>query len=258
MNKLKLFLFATVILFSSSAFALSSSLCYGTSDGVVCTPPPTLNVTNALEVKLPANFHIVVGDAISVTLSVELQNGTFTTSATANGGTILASGSSVVAATCTQADSFCVVTLGDVTGLVTGDNIVANVRLFNPNGATTLIFDGSVVLAQVVGQFTETVNVMNPASNLEQRTFLRIVAPETDANIVVFATDDAGVRVGPLKLFVPAGHAVQLNSSDLELGNVEKNFPDGTGDGTGKWRVSLNSDQRFQVFGLSTQLSSIP
>jgi len=151
-----------------------------------------------------------------------------------------------------------VLAIGKIAGTELGDTVVAHARLFSPNGATQTFFDGPLPLARIVGAYNATAWALNPASNPEQRTFLRIISTSEPASVILFATDDAGTRSGPLVLNVPAGTSVQLNAADLEQGNPAKGFPVGAGDGVGKWRVDLTSDQRFRAFALAVSLAQLP
>lgn len=240
----------TSVFWATTTFA--AELCYGTLDGG-CRAGD-IRVQQAEVITLPADVEIATD--IPATFRLTLPDGvTFVTEATVDGGTIFASGSSEVVATCSGP---CVIALGKITGPKPGDIVTAQARLFDPNGVTETFFDGPLTLARILGEHNATAWIINPASNENQRTFLRIVAPDNDASIAVFVTDDAGVRRGPLPLTVLAGQSVQLNSTDIEQGNPSKGFPAGAGTGVGKWRIDLASDQRFRAFALSTGLAELP
>ncbi len=93
------------------------------------------------------------------------------------------------------------------------------------------------------------VPIFNPGSNREQKSSLRIVnAGEDPASISITGTDDAGMTPGTLvRLEVPAGASRTLASIDLESG---AGVDGGLGDGTGKWRLIVESDQPVIVMSL--------
>lgn len=78
--------------------------------------------------------------------------------------------------------------------------------------------------------------------------FVRTInASASDAVVSVLAIDELGREYGPTTLNVPAGAAVQFNSTDLEDGNPAKGIADGVGPGTGTWRLELESDADIEV-----------
>ena len=78
--------------------------------------------------------------------------------------------------------------------------------------------------------------------------FARVInASERDGEIIVEATDDAGVAYAPVRIPVAAGEAVHFNSDDLELGNPAKGLSSGIGAGTGDWRLTLRSELDIEV-----------
>lgn len=250
-------MFAPGLAFATPAF------CYGTTGGDGACTAPALEVQPASLITLPADIAITTDR--SVTLVVSLSNASWFGPASSSGGSVISSSGQIVAVTCSDV---CVLALPRVTGLAPGNNLRANIRLFSPNGITEVFFDGAVVLASMaVGDipppadadtFTATAWALNPASNTVQRTFLRIVAPDDEAQVVIYATDDNGSRRGPLTVSIPAGGALQLTATDLEQGNPGKGIPFGFGAGAGKWRVDASSATPFRLFALSTGLSELP
>ena len=80
------------------------------------------------------------------------------------------------------------------------------------------------------------------ASNLRQQGFVRIVNRSSRSGTVsIRAIDDTGRRFGPVLLSLDAEEAVQFNSRDLERGNSGVGLPAGVGDGSGNWRLELES-----------------
>ena len=119
-----------------------------------------------------------------------------------------------------------------------------------PDGFVTSMHD----LAPLVGGAREVVT-FNPASNRNQASRLRIINPGAeDAAVTIAGVDDSGAGgVAAVSLTVPAGQAATLTARDLEEGVSE----DGTvalagmlGDGAGKWRLRVSSDQSVQVMSL--------
>ena len=93
---------------------------------------------------------------------------------------------------------------------------------------------------------------LNPGSNHRQVSHLRLVnRGATVANATIEGTDDAGQSPGTtVRVRVPAGKAVSLGSKALEEGG--DGFEGALGDGTGKWRLRVASDQPIQVLSLLT------
>ena len=83
---------------------------------------------------------------------------------------------------------------------------------------------------------------MLPASNAALTGFVRIINRTGQAGTVsITAIDDTGSRAGPVSLSLDAAETVNFNSRDLEQGNVAKGLPVGVGDGSGSWRLVLET-----------------
>lgn len=239
------------------------AVCYGTADAAGQCVAPALTVPPSALITLPAD--LAVSTDQQATLIVSLNNAQWFGTPQITGGTVFSAGASLIAVTCAEA---CVIALPPVSGAVPGTDITANVRLFSPNGTTQLFFDGQITLAHVLAgaippppgsdTFSATAWVLNPASNIVQRTFLRIVAPGDAAQVVIYATDDSGAQRGPVIVSVPAGGAVQLTAADIEQGNPLKGIAVGVGAGVGKWRIDTQSATLFRLFALSTGLAELP
>ena len=93
------------------------------------------------------------------------------------------------------------------------------------------------------------VPTFNPASNREQVSRLRIVNPGTsEAAVTIRGTDDTGVVRGEdVRVSIPAGAAWTLDAQQLESATDDG---DGLGDGTGKWRLEVESEQPIEVMSL--------
>ena len=108
------------------------------------------------------------------------------------------------------------------------------------------------------------VPIFNPASNVDQVSRLRIVNPgDAEATVTVTGIDDRGVVRGPVGFSIAGSSVRDFSSQELESGGAEL---DGQlGDGFGKWRLVVSSDESVQVMSLLqsptghlTNLSSSP
>ena len=78
--------------------------------------------------------------------------------------------------------------------------------------------------------------------------FARIINHSHEAGTIdIRAFDDEGVEHGPVSLGIEAGETVHFNSLDLESGNPDKDLSEGTGAGTGDWRLELRSRLALEV-----------
>ena len=84
----------------------------------------------------------------------------------------------------------------------------------------------------------------NPGSNADQVSVLRLVNRSLRAAEVSLAgTDDLGLRPGAtVRVLVPATDAVELTAAELESGEPDAIASGALGDGTGKWRLRVESD----------------
>jgi len=97
--------------------------------------------------------------------------------------------------------------------------------------------------------------IVNPGSNSDQRSVLRIVNRSDGAGAVLIeAIDDAGVAApgGSMTLALAPRAAAELTAQDLEQGNPGKGLLGALGDGTGKWRIALSADVAIQAQSLLT------
>ena len=91
----------------------------------------------------------------------------------------------------------------------------------------------------------------NPASNVNQQTFLRIVNTSDVAGTVsISAVDDAGISSTTITFELAGMASKQLNAQDLELGNAGKGLTGSLGDGVGKWRLNISSVLDLKVMSL--------
>ena len=101
---------------------------------------------------------------------------------------------------------------------------------------------------------TLAIPIFNPASNVDQVSHLRLVNPgDVEAEATVTGTDDAGLSPGsPVVLTLPAGTACMVDAAQLESGTgLACGSPqDGLGDGSGRWRLAVESDKPLVAMSL--------
>ena len=92
--------------------------------------------------------------------------------------------------------------------------------------------------------------IFNPGSNPNQVSGLRLVNPGSeDAEVAITGVDDAGASPGSaVRLTVPAGSSRTILATDLESGG--EGLAGALGDGVGKWRLTVDSDQPIVVMSL--------
>ena len=100
------------------------------------------------------------------------------------------------------------------------------------------------------------VAIFNPASNVNQVSRLRIINPGDEAaEVTIDGIDDEGASPGPgVKLTVPAGASRTLTARALESGEWDtgSGASGRLGDGKGKWRLVVTSQQVIEVMSLMT------
>lgn len=233
---------ASVPLFASA----SSTLCYGTLDGVC--KAADISVQPAAVIELPAGF-TATADTRPVGLRIVLKRGTFAGVPVVTGATVAASLPDTLVVT--GGPNITVAGLS-VSGadLKPGDEVRAQVTLFDPNFGSALI-ERSVVLARIKGVTDIEVLTFNPAGNSTQQSFLRIAnVSDVQASVTLSGTDDVGVSAGPITFTLPPAQSIQVSSEDLEHGNGIKGLHGAFGDGIGKWRVHIVSDADVRVQSL--------
>lgn len=91
-------------------------------------------------------------------------------------------------------------------------------------------------------QQSHHIPLVTAASNSGQQGFVRIINRSNRSGTVrIHAIDDTGRRFGPVSLSLSAKQARQFNSRDLERGNPRVGLSGGVGNGTGNWRLELNT-----------------
>ena len=79
---------------------------------------------------------------------------------------------------------------------------------------------------------------------------LRLTNPQDrEANVRILSIDDEGLRGGTVSLTLPAKQSMHLDLSQLENGNSLL-FRGQFGNGTGLWRLSVESDSQIHVMHL--------
>ncbi len=109
------------------------------------------------------------------------------------------------------------------------------------------------------------VPIFNPGSNIDQVSLLRLTNPgDAEAAITIRGTDDSGDSTDRIvRTTVAAGASRTFTSGELESGGP--GMQGRLGDGTGKWRLVVESDGAIRVMSLLssptghlTNLSSVP
>ena len=94
------------------------------------------------------------------------------------------------------------------------------------------------------------VAIFNPGSNPNQVSRLRLVNPGAeDAEVTITGIDDAGESAGgSVTVTVPSGASRTIEAADLEAG--AEGVEGALGDGAGKWRLAVTSEQPIIVMSL--------
>ena len=109
------------------------------------------------------------------------------------------------------------------------------------------------------------VAIFNPGSNRNQISILRLVnLGSEEAAVTINATDDAGSPgLNEIVLTIDAGAAMEITAAELESGTA--GFEGMLGDGSGKWRLLVGTEQPVVAMSLMespeghlTNLSGVP
>ena len=92
--------------------------------------------------------------------------------------------------------------------------------------------------------------IFNPGSNTSQVSRLRLLnTGETEAQVTIAGTDDRGMSPGDaVEVTVAAGASRTLTAAELESGGT--GMTGALGDGAGKWRLAITSDQPIHALSL--------
>ena len=99
--------------------------------------------------------------------------------------------------------------------------------------------------------YTYEVPIFNPASEVTQLSRLRLINPgDAAAAVTIVGRDDSGAVAtgGDVTLTLAAGGAQTLTAQQLEAGATA--ITGRLGAGTGKWRLTVSSDQPLQVVNI--------
>ena len=93
--------------------------------------------------------------------------------------------------------------------------------------------------------------IFNPGSNANQESLLRLVNPgEAEAVVTIAAVDDKGMSSGEgATATIPAGASRTYTAAELESGSAA-GLEGVIGDGTGKWRLKLESEEKIVAMSL--------
>jgi len=104
------------------------------------------------------------------------------------------------------------------------------------------------------------IDFVNPASNNNQQSILRIINPGNySTQVVIKAVDDSGRHPHAVLSFELKPHTVKLLTSEI-LENGGNGFSGSLGDGTGKWALMIQSEQAINIMNLiqiGTRLSNL-
>ena len=104
-------------------------------------------------------------------------------------------------------------------------------------------------LAPVADDGSHRVVFFNPGSNTRQVSKLRLINDGSrGASATIAGIDDGGADSATVELAVPAGSALTFASAELEAGGGR--LAGRLGDGHGKWRLRVSSDQPISVMSL--------
>ena len=137
----------------------------------------------------------------------------------------------------------------DLSPLLGGDRLAMVDVRGNPLSGDALSVLGTLREAGVTVLAGEAVPYFPAAGTPGREGFVRIVnRSNADGDVFVEAVDDAGVRVGPVRIRVGARRTVPFNSGDLENGNAAKGLRAGVGRPTaGDWRLEVISPLDIEV-----------
>ena len=101
------------------------------------------------------------------------------------------------------------------------------------------------------GGYTYDVPVFNPSTEMTQVSRLRLINPgDAAAAVTIAGRDDSGAEaiMGDVTLVLAAGGAKTLTAQQLEAGDTD--LTGQLGAGTGKWRLTVSSDQPLEVVNI--------
>ena len=103
------------------------------------------------------------------------------------------------------------------------------------------------------GRMRHRVSIFNPASNTNQRSWLRLVnLSDAAADVTISGVDDAGVVApgGAVRLSLPGRGAQAVTAEALEVGASDLIGRFGDKEARGKWQLTVTADQPIVVMSL--------
>ena len=137
--------------------------------------------------------------------------------------------------------------------IVTDLSINALAYLSTSDGTLAVLHDEVAARTAASGGYEYQVPVFNPASNMAQASSLRLINPSSNTAMVsISGLDDAGTTAasGSISLMLSAGGSRTLTAQHIEAGAT--GLTGQLGAGTGKWRLTVSSDQPIEVVNLVT------
>ena len=146
--------------------------------------------------------------------------------------------------------------MGDVRLLIDTDLEIVPLALVRAADGTLSAMHDTVRAASTdgsgqSGQYAYEVPVFNPSTEMIQVSRLRLInTGDAEAAVTISGRDDSGASAtgGDVTLMLAAGGAKTLTSQQLEVG--DSSVTGQLGAGTGKWRLSVSSDQPLQVVNI--------
>ena len=103
------------------------------------------------------------------------------------------------------------------------------------------------------GAMRHRVSIFNPASNFNQRSWLRLInLSDAAVNVTISGVDDAGVAApgGEVRLSLARQEAKAVTSEELESGASDLIGSFGQKEAGGKWQLTVTADQPIAVMSL--------
>ena len=120
----------------------------------------------------------------------------------------------------------------------------------HPDGFLTSMHDAAPAPSAMPAGTSHRIGFFNPGSNLSQVSSLRLINSGTEpAAVTITGRDDRGRSAdGPVRVTIPPGAAYSYTAAQLEKGGDD--LSGALGDGVGKWRLAVSSDQPISVMSL--------
>ncbi len=143
--------------------------------------------------------------------------------------------------------------MGDVRLLIDTDLEIVPLALVRAADGTLSAMHDTVRAASTdgSGQYAYEVPVFNPSTEMIQVSRLRLInTGDAEAAVTISGRDDSGASAtgGDVTLMLAAGGAKTLTAQQLEAG--DSSVTGQLGAGTGKWRLTVSSDQPLQVVNI--------